>query len=223
MNNRQKATKVLEILYKLYPQPKTSLEFKNPFELLVATILSAQTLDATVNKITPELFKKYSNAQILSRATVEEIAVNINKVNFYNNKAKFLKLMSEKLVTDFGGEVPKTMKELLILPGVARKTANVVLGQGYGIPRGIAVDTHVIRISNLLGLTDKKDAVKIEEDLVKIVPKENWIDFTPLIINYGREYCPAKKHNHDNCPLVNLYVKKKDSRSDTRVFLLVKR
>jgi endonuclease-3 len=207
MEEHEKVKEVLVRLYKLYPNPKTSLNFNNPFELLVATILSAQTLDATVNKITPELFNKFPDAKSFANATIDEIAQGIKKVNFFNNKAKFIKAMSEKLVNTYGGEVPDSMDELLALPGVARKTANVVLGQGFGRSSGIAVDTHVMRIVTLLGLTDKKDPVKIEQDLLKIVPKENWIDFTPLVINYGREYCPAKKHDHEECPLGDLYTK----------------
>ena len=203
----QKKKKVLEIidrLSKIYPHPKTALLHANPLQLLIATILSAQATDKTVNLVTPELFKKYQTAQDFAGADTAELNQAISKINFHNNKAKNIQAACKVLVTKYNGGVPQTMEELDALPGVARKTANVVLGSAFQITEGIVVDTHVMRLSQKLGLTDSKDPVKIEEDLMKIVPIEKWIDFSHLLINFGREYCPARPHKCDNCPLGDL-------------------
>ncbi len=204
MDPKEKIKEILKRLYKVYPSPKTALNYKTPLDLLVATILSAQTTDKLVNLVTPELFKKYKNVHDFANAPVEEIDKMIARVNFHSNKAKNIKAASQMIVQKFGGQVPQTMEELDSLPGVARKTANVVLSNAFGIASGIAVDTHVIRLSNKLGLTTEKDPVKIEKDLMQIVPRENWIDFSHLLINFGREYCPARSHICKECPLGDL-------------------
>lgn len=208
MTKEEKIHEILKRLYKLYPHPKTALEHTNALQLLIATILSAQATDKTVNTITPELFKKYKTAEDFANAPVAELEQYINKVNFYHNKAKSIQAASKIISEKYHGRVPETMQELDDLPGVARKTANVVLGQSFHKAEGIVVDTHVMRLSQKLGLTTQKTPEKIEEDLTKIVPKENWIDFPLLLINYGREYCPARPHDESKCPLHDLYDQK---------------
>jgi len=203
-SRRKKAKEIIKRLYKVYPHPKTALEFKTPLQLLIATILSAQATDKTVNTVTPALFIKYKTAKDFADASVSEIDNMVKKVNFHNNKSKSIKLASQMIVEKFNGKVPDNMEDLDSLPGVARKTANVVLGNAYHKAEGIVVDTHVMRLSKKLGLTDNTDPVKIEEDLMKIVPRESWIDFSHLLINFGREYCPARPHKCDNCPLGDL-------------------
>lgn len=201
MTKEEKVQKILSRLYKLYPNPATALAFSTPFELLIATIMSAQTTDKLVNTLTPALFEKYPTPEKMAKAPVDDIAKLISKVNFAGNKAKNIQAASEIIVTKHQGKVPDTMEELDALPGVARKTANVVLGNAYHKAEGIAVDTHVMRLTTKLGLTDKKDPEKIEQDLMQIVPKKDWIDFSHLLILYGRESCPAKPHECDTCPL----------------------
>lgn len=203
-DKKYKVKEILKRLYKFYPHPKTALNYSTPLELLIATILSAQATDKVVNLVTPELFKKYVTASDFANAPVEEIDKMVSRVNFHQNKSKNIKAAAQMIVEKFNGEVPKTMEELDSLPGVARKTANVVLGNAFGIASGIVVDTHVMRLSNKLGLTLEKDPVKIEKDLMEIVPKENWIDFSHLLINFGREFCPARPHVCANCPLGDL-------------------
>lgn len=197
MTNSDKVNEILNRLYKIWPEPKSALDFNNPLELLVATMLSAQTTDKLVNSITPDLFKAFPNAQAYADATVEAIDEFIKKTNFHKNKAKNINSMTKILVEKYNGEVPRTMAELDDLPGVARKTANVVLGNAFGIESGIVVDSHVKRLSNQLGLTTESDPVKIEQDLMKIVPKGKWVDFSHLIINYGRTYSTARRHCKD--------------------------
>ena len=202
-----KEKKVLEInkrLTKHYPHPKIALDFTTPLELLVATIMSAQTTDKLVNTLTPALFKKYKTAKDYADADNNELQSFISKVNFSGNKAKNIKAAAKILVGKHNGEVPTTMEELDALPGVARKTANVVLGQAFHKSEGIAIDTHMIRMANKLGLSDHKDPVKIEQDLMKIVPKELWIEFPARLILFGREYCVARPHKCDPCPLGDL-------------------
>lgn len=206
MDKQQKVKEILKRLYKLYPHPKTALNYSTPLELLIATILSAQATDKLVNTVTPELFKKYPTAQDYAKASVEDIDKVIAKVNFHHNKAKSIQAAAQMIVEKFGGKVPDNMEDLDSLPGVARKTANVVLGNAFGKAEGVVVDTHVIRLTNKLGLTDSKDPVKIEQELMQIVPKDKWIDFSHLLINYGREYCPSRPHNEAKCPLYDLYV-----------------
>ena len=209
MKNLEKKKKLFEKinkeLKKLYPQAKIALNFSNPWELLVAVILSAQTTDKKVNEITEKLFKKYKTIDDYTKANLKEFEQDIKGVNYYKNKAKFI-LENAKIIKEkFGGKVPKTMEEMLQLKGVARKTANIVLSVAYGIYEGIAVDTHVKRLTKLLGLTKETKPEKIEKDLIEIIPKgEEWKDFPLRLIQYGREYCPARKHNHKNCPLTKL-------------------
>ncbi|MBI3486175.1 endonuclease III [Candidatus Daviesbacteria bacterium] len=204
MDEKQKVKLILERLYKTWPHPKTALEFENPFQLLIATILSAQATDISVNLATPALFNKYPDAKSLAKAEVLEIDKLITKINFHTNKAKTIKAAAQMLIDKFNSKVPENMEDLDSLPGVARKTANVVLGNAFKKAEGIVVDTHVMRLANKLGLTNSKDPVKIEQDLMQIVPKENWIDFAHLLINFGRKYCPARPHECANCPLGDL-------------------
>lgn len=206
MTKEEKVKEILKRLYKLWPEPKTALDHKNALELLIATIMSAQATDKLVNTITPELFNRFKTAEDFASAAVEDIDEMIRKVNFHNNKAKNIKAAAEIIVKKHGGKVPDTMEELDALPGVARKTANVVLGNIFKKAEGIVVDTHVMRLSQLLGLTDKKDPEKIEQDLMQIVPKENWIDFSHLLINYGRTYSPARLKDYTATPLADLYI-----------------
>lgn len=204
MTKQDKVKLILQRLYKVYPHPKTALNFENPLELLVATILSAQATDKLVNIVTPNLFKRYKSAKDFADADLEELDKYISKVNFHYNKAKAIKMAAQIIVDKFNGKVPDNMEDLDTLPGVARKTANVVLSNAFKKAEGIVVDTHVIRLSNKLGLTNQKDPVKIEKELMEIVPKDKWIDFSHLLINFGREYCPARPHKCPNCPLGNL-------------------
>lgn len=195
-------TEVIKLLKKTYPDSKVSLDFKNPYELLVATILSAQTTDKAVNKVTPVLFKEYPTVEDLANAKVEDVAEIIRTLGFYKTKAKNLVKMANRVVKEFGGEIPQTMKDLTSLAGVGRKTANVVLGNAFGIPdSGITVDTHVKRIANRLGWTNNTDPEKIEKDLMKIIPVEYWVEFTPLIIDHGRAICKARKPLCEKCPI----------------------
>lgn len=208
----EKVKEIIKILEKQYPEAKTALIFENPFQLLVATILSAQTTDAQVNKITPALFKKFKTPQDFASAPLEEIEKMIKSVNFYRNKAKNIKKLCEVLVKEYNGKVPDKMDQLLKLPGVARKTANVVLSQAFGKAEGIVVDTHVRRISQRLGFTKNTDPVKIEQDLMKIIPKEKWIDFPFRLIMFGREICKAKNPKCQECSIqdfCNYYKGKK--------------
>jgi len=196
---------VIQRLRQEYPNSKTSLDFQNPFQLLVGTILSAQTTDKAVNKATPDLFKDFPDVLSLSRASKEEVVPYIRSIGLYNNKAKNLVAMAKMIVSEYGGEVPFTMKELTSLPGVGRKTANVVMGNAFGIPdSGITVDTHMIRITNLLGWAEGKNSVKIEKELMKIIPVENWVGITHLIIDHGRAVCKANRPLCGKCVLADL-------------------
>jgi endonuclease-3 len=209
MKNIEKKKKLFEKINKelkrIYPKAKIALNFSNPWELLVAVILSAQTTDKKVNEITEKLFKKYKTIDDYAKANLKEFENDIKGVNYYKNKAKFI-LENAKIIKErFGGKVPKTMEELLQLKGVARKTANIVLSVAYNVYEGIAVDTHVKRLTRLLGLTKETKPEKIEKDLMAIIPKgPEWRDFPLRLIQYGREYCPAKRHNHKNCPLTKI-------------------
>jgi len=175
---------------------------------LVAVILSAQCTDKQVNKVTARLFRKYRTLEDYINVDKKEFEKDIFSTGFYRNKTKHILESAKIIQNQFGGRVPQTMKEILTLPGVARKTANVVLGNAYGIVEGIAVDTHVIRLSRLWELTKETDPVKIEKDLMKLIPKKDWFIFTYHIIEYGRKYCIAKRHDHQHCPLTKLLEKK---------------
>jgi endonuclease-3 len=198
---KQRTQKVIELLEKQYPHAKTALNYTNPLEILIATILSAQTTDVTVNLVTQKLFKKYHSAQDYANADIKELEQFIHSTGFYHNKAKNLKGCCQLLIEKFNGQVPKTMEELLELPGVARKTANIVLYNAYGTTVGIAVDTHVTRLSQRLGLTEQKDQNKIEKDLMLITPKEKWMPLTDLMIFHGRQVCTARKPKCKVCVL----------------------
>ncbi len=199
-----KVKEIIKILEKEYPEAKTALVFKNPFQLLIATILSAQTTDKLVNKITPSLFSKFKTPNDFASASIEEIEKMIKSVNFYKNKAKNIKKLCEILVKQYNGKVPDSLNELVKLPGVARKTANVVLSQGFGKDEGIVVDTHVKRVSQRLGLTENSEPVKIENDLMKIIDKKNWTDFPFRLILHGRNICKAKNPECYRCPIKHL-------------------
>lgn len=192
MTKEEKVLEILKRLYKVWPDPKIELHYSNPLELLVAVILSAQATDKQVNKITPSLFEKYKTAQEYAASSPWEIDSYVRSINFHFNKSKNIHAAAKMIVEKFQGKVPDTMEDLDSLPGVARKTANVVLGSAFGKSEGIVVDTHVIRLSNCLELTYEKDPVKIEHDLMKIVPKEKWIDFSILLTLFGRYKCPAR-------------------------------
>jgi len=187
-----------------YPDPKTALNFKTPFELLVATILSAQTTDVHVNKVTANLFRKYSSIKAYADAPAEVFQKEVSSVNFYKTKARNIQNAAKMIVERFHSEVPKTMEELISLPGVARKTANIVLFNVYGINEGVAVDTHVKRVSYRLGLTKNEDPVRIEKDLMAITPKKEWGDLSHLLIFHGRKICQAKKPRHQECVLYDI-------------------
>ncbi len=185
--------KILPVLKKTYPQAKCSLDHANPLELLVATILSAQCTDERVNIVTKTLFKKYRDARAYAAASQEELEKDIQSTGFFRNKAKSIRAMAAALIEKHGGEVPRTMDELTALAGVGRKTANVVLGNAFGMNVGVTVDTHVTRLSQRLGLTKHTDAVKIEQDLIPIVPQADWALWSHLLIYHGRAICQARK------------------------------
>jgi endonuclease-3 len=205
VNNRDRVLTIIKLLKKEYAgTPLTALRVSAPFELLVATILSAQTTDVQVNKVTPGLFRKYKNIEAFAMATPEQIARDINSVNFFNNKAKNIQKAAAMVLEQFGGAIPRTMEELVTLPGVARKTANIVLSSAFGLNEGIAVDTHVKRLSYLLKLTKHTDPVKIEKDLLAITPKKEWANFSHLLIYHGRAICQARRPNHAECVLYDI-------------------
>jgi endonuclease-3 len=201
---KRRAKAIIRELKKLIPDAKLALHYSNPWELTVAVELAAQCTDKKVNEVTGKLFKKYRKLDDYVRAKPHEFEQDIRQTGFYHNKAKNI-LAAAKMVKDrFKGKVPRTMEEITQLPGVARKTANVVLGAAYGVVEGIAVDTHVRRLSRKLGLTNETDPVKIERDLMAIIPKEDWLKTNYLLVEYGRRYCPAKPHNDAVCPLNKL-------------------
>jgi len=193
--------RILAELNKLYPNVTCALHHHNAWELLAATILSAQCTDERVNKVTPGLFKKYPTVAAMAAASQDELAQDIRSTGFFNNKARSLIGAAKKLMADHKGEVPRTMDELLQVPGAARKTSNVVLGVAYEIASGVVVDTHVQRISQRLDLTKKEEPVKIEQDLIKLLPQDRWIQFSHQVIHFGRGICVARKPKCGECPL----------------------
>jgi endonuclease-3 len=197
---RNRVKKIMRILSKEIPDASVALKFSNPLELLIATILSAQCTDVKVNQVTVDLFKKYRTAKDYAESNLGTLEEEIRPTGFYRNKAKSVQKCCQELVKRFGGEVPKTLDDLVTLPGVGRKTANVLLGNAFGIP-GIAVDTHVHRVSRRIGLTKNDDPVKIEFDLMEIVPKEEWAHFSNLLIWHGRKTCVARKPLCGICPI----------------------
>jgi endonuclease III len=197
-------TPILRRLAEAHPDAACALTHENPFQLLVATILSAQCTDARVNMVTPALFAKYPDALAMSRAPQADLERLIRTTGFFRNKSKSIRGASERLIEAFGGVVPRTMDELLSLPGVARKTANVVLGVGHGVADGVVVDTHVERVSRRLGLSRGKNPVEIEQELMKRIPREQWIAFSHLMIFHGRRICVARKPRCEACTLFEL-------------------
>jgi endonuclease-3 len=193
--------KVLDALERAYPDAACSLTYRTPLELLVATILSAQCTDVLVNKVTPALFKKYRTARDYANASQEELERDLSRVNFFRNKAKSIRAACRIIDEKFGGQVPRRMEELLELPGVARKTANVVLGNAFGTPAGVVVDTHVMRLSRRLGLTTQTDRDKIEQELMALVPRDRWTRFGHEMIAHGRAACTAKAPKCATCPI----------------------
>jgi endonuclease-3 len=204
MDLKEKTLEVIKRLKKEFPDLKTALNFSSPFELLVATILSAQTTDVLVNKVTRDLFKKYRSLKDYAAAPLEVFQKDIGSVNFYKTKAKNIQACAGIIREKFNSKVPKTMDELTSLPGVARKTANIILSNAFGINEGIAVDTHVKRVSYRLGLTKYEDPVKIEKDLMALTPKGEWKDMSHLLIFHGRKVCQAKKPKHNECVLCDI-------------------
>ncbi|MGO9647706.1 MAG: endonuclease III [Terriglobales bacterium] len=200
----ERISEILKRLDELYPRVTCALTHESAWELLVATILSAQSTDATVNRVTPELFRKYPTVQDFAALTPEQLEPDVHATGFFRNKSKSVVGAAKKVVADFGGEVPSEMEQLLTLPGVARKTANVLLGSWFGKAEGVVVDTHVTRISRRLELTKNTDAPKIEQDLMKILPREKWILFAHQIIWHGRKLCMARGPKCVECPLENL-------------------
>lgn len=197
---KEKAEKIIKILKKAFPNPKTALNYSNSWEIFVSVILSAQSTDKKVNEVTKNLFKKYKNIKDYKNALLSEFQQEIKSIGLYKNKAKYI-ISSAKIIDEkYNGKIPNSMQELLKLPGIGRKSANIILGNVYNISEGIAVDTHVARLSKLFGLTSEKNPLKIEKDLMMIVPKKDWMFFNHAMVLYGRKYCPAR-HKHTNCPL----------------------
>lgn len=195
---------IIRLLRKHYPEARTALEFRNPLQILVATILAAQSTDKLVNTVTPALFRKYPTAEAFARADRAELEREIHSTGFFRNKAKAIIGAAQRIVSAYGGAVPDSMEELTTLPGVARKTANIVLSAGYGKAEGIAVDTHALRLSQRLGLSGEKDPVKIERDLMALVPRPDWLDFNFLLVDHGRAVCQARKPDCPGCFLRRL-------------------
>ena len=198
---KERAAEIMRLLETIHPDAKIALNFSNPLELLVATILSAQCTDERVNIVTQSLFKKYTTPEDYIKADVAELEQDIRSTGFYHNKAKNIQKASQMLLEKFRGQVPKTMEEMVELPGVARKTANVVLYGAYGFVAGIAVDTHVRRLSQRLGLSECDDPIKIEQDLMALVPQQKWMRMADLLVFHGRRVCMAKKPNCPRCLL----------------------
>ena len=201
-NEEKRTREIIGILEKEYPDAKTALKFTNPLELLVATVLSAQCTDERVNKVTHDLFRKYRSAEDYARADQSELEEDVRPTGFYRNKAKAIKGLSTDLVEKFNGRIPADLDDLVSLRGVGRKTANLVLGEAFGIP-GIVADTHVVRLSQRIGLTENSDPVKVEFDLMEIVPKAEWTRFSNFLILHGRAVCTARKPRHEECKIVD--------------------
>lgn len=201
---KQRALEILVRLKRLYPEAPCTLNYETPVQLLVATILSAQCTDERVNLVTPELFRRFPDASSLASADLSELETLVRSTGFYRNKAKNIQAACRMIVTEFGGQVPQSMEDLLRLPGVARKTANVVLAHAYGIHAGVTVDTHVKRLSQRLGLTKETDPIRIERDLIKLLPQEDWENWSIRLIYHGRAVCNARNPACDGCILADL-------------------
>lgn len=215
MTKKEKVKNIIEELNRKFGKPECALKYNTPFELLVAVILSAQCTDVRVNIVTSEMYKKVNTPEQFAALPVEEIEEMIKSTGFYRNKAKNIKLCSQQLLEEYGGEIPQEMEKLVKLAGVGRKTANVVRGEIWGLADGITVDTHVKRLSNLIGLTKNEDPIKIEQDLMKIVPKDSWIDFSHYLILQGRDKCIARRPKCQECEINQYcaYGKKKSINS----------
>src|SRR5580698_3261372 len=200
----ERVAAILKALDEAYPEVKCALTHRSPWELLVATILSAQCTDVRVNMVTPELFRRFPTPAAMCKATLPQLEALIRTTGFFHNKAKSIKGAAQKIVTDFGGKVPQTLAELITIPGAARKTANVVLGVSFKKAEGIVVDTHVFRIAHRLSLTKSDTAPKVEQDLMRIIPQNRWIDFSHQLIHHGRQVCIARKPKCDRCNLEQL-------------------
>jgi endonuclease-3 len=201
---KQRALEILVRLKRLYPEAPCTLDYETPVQLLVATILSAQCTDERVNRVTPELFRRFPTAEALASANLDEIVELVRSTGFYRNKAKNIQAACRMIMTEFGGEVPQRMELLLKLPGVARKTANVVLAHAYGINAGVTVDTHVKRLSQRLGLTEQTDPIRIERDLIPLLPQPDWENWSIRLIYHGRAICNARNPACDSCILADL-------------------
>jgi endonuclease-3 len=211
-DKQARLNQILAVLDDMYPNVTCALHHTNPWELLVATILSAQCTDERVNKVTPALFAKYPTIEDFAAATQEEMGKDIYSTGFYNNKAKNIIAAAQRILTVYNGEVPTNIEDLLTVPGAARKTANVVLGTCFNIASGVVVDTHVSRISQRLDLTKKTDPVNIEKDLIKILPQSRWISFSHQLIHHGRGHCTARSPKCHTCPMNHLcYAKDKNA------------
>ena len=206
MQPNKKIKNIISDLKKLFPKAKIALDYKNNWQLLVAVQLSAQCTDKKVHEVTPALFKKYPKLEDYLKANIKEFEQDIKSTGFYRNKAKNILTAAKVVKEKFSGKLPKTMSEMLTIPGVGRKSANVILGNAYGVVEGIAVDTHVRRLSQKLGLTKSKNPDIIERDLMRQIPKKEWFGFTYRLIDYGRKYCHARPHDHKNCPLLKYYA-----------------
>ncbi|OFZ18332.1 MAG: endonuclease III [Bdellovibrionales bacterium GWB1_55_8] len=200
-SEKKRVAEVIRVLEREYPEAACSLDFKNPFQLLVATVLSAQCTDKRVNLITPEIFRRFPDAHAMAKAKLSELERLVKSTGFYKNKAKALKKSAAQIAELHHGKVPGTREELVKLPGVGRKTANVILGNAFGIATGIAVDTHVGRVSRRLGLTASKNPEIVERELLKLVPEKHWIHFSHLLIQHGREICSARRAYCERCPI----------------------
>ena len=211
----KRVKRIITLLKKQYPDAKTALNFSNPLELLVATVLSAQCTDERVNNVTKDLFKKYKSAKDYANVDLEILEQDIRPTGFFRNKAKSVKGFCTELAGTYKGKVPDSLDALVKLPGIGRKTANLVLGEAFGIP-GIVVDTHVLRLSNRIGLTPKKDAVKAEFDLMEIVPQKQWTLFSNLLILHGRAVCNARKPKHEECKIIDLCEERQDEHEKRR-------
>lgn len=203
-DRKKRTAEIIKRLKKAYPDAHCALNHTNPFELLIATILSAQCTDERVNIVTVDLFRKYRGPEDFVKVSQQELERDIHSTGFFRNKAKNIKAASQRLIEVYGGEIPRTMDEILTLGGVARKTGNVVLGNAFGIASGVVVDTHVSRLSQRLGLTDEKTPEKIERDLQELVPKKDWVMFSHWLIYHGRQICNARKPKCHECVLADL-------------------
>lgn len=208
MNKKERALEIYSRLKKRYPTPEPALDWDNAWELLVATALAAQCTDERVNKVTPVLFKRWPSIQDIADADVTDIEDVVRSTGFFRNKAKNLKAAAQRIMTEYEGKVPQTMADLITLGGVARKTANIVLSNAFGIHEGIAVDTHVKRLTFRMGLTTNTDPVRIEKDLMPLYPRETWGDVNHFLVYYGREICPARAPKCNECELSDICPKK---------------